>query len=366
MKKIFLTIITLGLFTNCTLDNKDVDLDAINAPQNISALITIAQDNSGRVTITPRGEGVSQYEVFFGDTTTEPAEVAPGQSVLHTYASEGTFTVKIIGISLNGKRTEANQAVSISFLPPTDLVATIVKNDLTVTVTATANLETYFEVYFGDVANEIPVFFNEGETISHDYTALGTYVVKVVAKNGGTVSLEYTQNVQITSAFPISAAPTPTLSPANVISLFSNPYTGVPVDTWRTSWSAATLTDVLIAGNATKKYSSLNFVGIETVANQINVSGMTHFHVDYWTPNMTAFRIKLVDFGANGVYQGTPNDDKEHELSFVPTQSGWNSLDIPLSDFVGLTTRNHIAQLIFSGNPSGAGTVYIDNIYFHN
>jgi hypothetical protein len=50
----------------------------------------------------------------------------------------------------------------------------------------------------------------------------------------------------------------------------------------------------------------------------------------------------------------------------LPTLSGWNSYDIPMADFAGLTTRNHIAQLIFSGNPSGAGTVFIDNVYFSN
>lgn len=66
---------------------------------------------------------------------------------------------------------------------------------------------------------------------------------------------------------PTVAAPTPTQNAANVISLFSDAYTDVPVDTWRTDWSAATLEDVLIDGNPTKKYSSLDFVGIEMVAN---------------------------------------------------------------------------------------------------
>jgi hypothetical protein len=88
--------------------------------------------------------------------------------------------------------------------------------------------------------------------------------------------------------------------------------------------------------------------------------------VDVWTPNMTQFRIKLVDFGANGVYQGAPNDDVEHQLTFTPTLSGWNSYDISLSDFTGLTTRGHIAQLIFSGQPIGQGTLYVDNVYFSN
>ena len=148
--------------------------------------------------------------------------------------------------------------------------------------------------------------------------------------------------------------------------MFSNAYTNVAVDTWRTVWSSANLTDLQIAGNDTKKYSALNFVGVETVTSQINATNMQYFHVDAWTPNMTTFRIKLVDFGANGVYQGTPNDDTEFELSYTPVLNEWNGYDIPLSSFTGLTSRGHIAQLIFSGNPAGAGTVFVDNVYFSN
>ncbi|MCX6189434.1 MAG: T9SS type A sorting domain-containing protein [Bacteroidetes bacterium] len=163
---------------------------------------------------------------------------------------------------------------------------------------------------------------------------------------------------------PATAAPTPTKPAADVISMFSNAYTNVAVDTWRTSWSAATLTDLQIVGNDTKKYSSLDFVGIETVgANMINASAMLYFHVDAWTSNMTTFRIKLVDFGADAAYGG--GDDKEQELSFTPTLNSWNGFEIPMTDFTGLTTKGHIAQLIFSGAPAGSGIVYIDNVYFH-
>ncbi len=163
---------------------------------------------------------------------------------------------------------------------------------------------------------------------------------------------------------PTTAAATPTQPSADVISLFSNAYTNVPVNTWRTDWSQATLTDVQIAGNDVKKYSSLDFVGIEAIgANVIDITNMLYLHVDYWTPNMTEFKIKLVDFGADGAFQG--GDDKEHELSFTPTLNGWNSLNIPISDFTGLTTKEHIAQLILVGRPAGSATVFVDNIYFH-
>ncbi len=162
---------------------------------------------------------------------------------------------------------------------------------------------------------------------------------------------------------PESAAPTPTPSEANVISLFSDAYTDVTVDTWRTEWSEATLEEISINGNAVKKYSELNFVGIETVANQIDASDMEFFHTDVWTGDATEIRIKLVDFGANGAYDG--GDDVEHEITISdPDKNTWISVKLPLSDFTGLTTRANISQLIYSGRPAGSATIFIDNVYF--
>jgi len=162
---------------------------------------------------------------------------------------------------------------------------------------------------------------------------------------------------------PLTAAPDPTEDPADVISMFSDVYTDVPVDTWLTSWSAATLTDVLIDGNPTKKYTNVDFFGVETIANQIDASEMEFFHIDVWTPNMNVFRVKLVDFGPDGAFGG--GDDTEHEIVFDNLAQGeWNSLQIPLDDFVGLASRENIAQLILSGTPPGAGILYIDNVYY--
>ena len=168
------------------------------------------------------------------------------------------------------------------------------------------------------------------------------------------------------SQAPVDAPSVPTRNAANVISMFSNAYTNVPVDTWKTEWSVGMLEDLSIAGNDVKKYSNLSFVGIETVGpNQIDAGDMTYFHVDIWTSNMTTFRIKLVDFGPDGVFGGT--DNSEHEVVFeAPTQNAWVGYDIPLTNFTNLVNKGNIAQLIFSGNPVGAGTVFIDNVYFTN
>ncbi len=163
---------------------------------------------------------------------------------------------------------------------------------------------------------------------------------------------------------PTEAAPTPTLAQNQVISLFSDAYANVQVDTWRTDWSSAALQDISVAGNAVKKYSTLDFVGIETVAKQIDASGMTHFHIDVWSPDFSFFGVKLVDFGPDGAFGG--GNDKEHQRDYdKPATGKWISYDIPLSEFTGLTTRSHIAQFILVGRPTGANTIYVDNIYFH-
>jgi len=112
--------------------------------------------------------------------------------------------------------------------------------------------------------------------------------------------------------------------------------------------------------------NNLNFNGIETVASPINASaaGMEYLHMDVWTPNSTAFRVKLVDFLNDG-FQGA-NGDTEAELSFSLAQEEWVSLHIPLADFTaaGMTAFADLNQLIISSDPSGASIVYVDNVYY--
>ncbi len=175
----------------------------------------------------------------------------------------------------------------------------------------------------------------------------------------GTKSTMFTVNSGLASS-PTTAAPTPTKLPANVISLYSNAYTNNPVDTWSAVWDQADVADVQIVGNDTKKYTNLVYAGVEFTAPTINVTNAQFYHVDIWTPNATSFKIKLVDFGANGTYGG--GDDVEFEYTCNPPAfSTWVSYDIPMTAFTGLTTKAHLAQMLFV---SSSSTVYIDNVYF--
>lgn len=163
---------------------------------------------------------------------------------------------------------------------------------------------------------------------------------------------------------PSTAAPTPTDADIDVVSLFSNAYTDVTVNTFLTGWSAASLEEVQIAGDDVKKYSNVNFLGIEAVGdNSIDASNMEYFSFDVWTPEATTYRIKLVDFGADNAFGG--GDDTEHEIAFEnPSQGTWNHHKIALSDFTNLTGTGHVSQFIFSALPVGGATLFVDNMYF--
>jgi hypothetical protein len=145
-----------------------------------------------------------------------------------------------------------------------------------------------------------------------------------------------------------------------VYSLFSNAYTNYPVDTWRTNWSASTFDDVQIAGNATKRYTYLNYVAIEKALQPLDLSDLNYINMDVWSPDFTNFKIKLVDLGANAIFGG--GDDVEHELTFnAPAKGQWLHFHIALDEFTGLVTRQHIAQLILA---SSFSRVFVDNVYF--
>jgi len=201
IKYFFSITFLLVLAAGCKKEkNDDVSfLQTDTAPKALSALFTITQDNTGLVTITPNGESISYYEIFYGDATTDPVSVLPGKNIQHVYP-EGVFNVKIVGHSITGKVTEATQQLTVAFRAPEDLDFTAVidaANNFKVNVSATAQYETFFKVYFGEDPNEVPASFLEGETVSHTYAATGTFTVKVIAYSGGTAVTELTKTVTI-------------------------------------------------------------------------------------------------------------------------------------------------------------------------
>ncbi|MBE0673564.1 MAG: glycosyl hydrolase family 16 [Bacteroidales bacterium] len=205
--------------------------------------------------------------------------------------------------------------------------------------------------------------------VSGKVTVTGGPGTAVITAKMGLTDADGSLTIQSGGTF--QHAPVPTHSQADVISLFSDSYTNVPVDYYNGYWAPYQTTqsaDFEVNGDNILHYTNFNFVGVQFSSPTINASSMTHLKVNIFIPNAlaggTQFKIQLVNFGADGVYGG--GNDSSHTLTFTaPTlvAQSWITFDIPLSSFTGLTARANLGQLIFEG--SNISSFYADNIYFH-
>jgi hypothetical protein len=336
-----------------------------------------AQDD---MNFEPTGVGAGYtWNVFENDTNPSLEFVAnPNTSVLNPSPTVAKYTTLITGKPWAGCETSHSNGMADFVL---DSAHAIIRIMVYKSVISDVGIKLVTPTSAALPEIRIPnTLINQWEEITFDFTAqIGFFnepfdqivIFPDFSDNPRTYgTITYFDNISFgdsnapTGPEPMQPAPDPTLPQAQVISLFSNVYTDVLVDTWQTPWSSATLQDIQIQGNDTKKYTSLNYVGAETVAAQVDAAAMTHFNMHVWSANFTQFRIKLVDFGANGTYDGVGmGDDKEHELTFDnPLQEEWITYHIPLTDFVNLTTRSNLAQYVFSTDNNA--TVFADNVYF--
>lgn len=368
IKFIFGFVCFLAIAISCNVEGIDDDTSFINsadAPANIVAFYNITQDNSGLVTITPNGEGAVSYEVYYGDGTAIPAIVAQGKNTSHIF-KEGTYTVKIIGTSISGAKTEATQTLIVSLKAPEDLVVTIT-NDLLISkkvnVTAKAKFATMFDVYFGEAGNTAPVSANIDQAASYTYSKAGTYNIKVVAKSAAIKTTDYSASFKVTAIVqPVASAPIPpTRQAANVISIYGSKYTNVAGTNYFPDWGQGGLGsswgEFDLKGDKMLNYIKLSYQGIALADNvTVDVSGMEFIHLDIWTADAQKIETSLIS---------RSNGERPVVRDLVANE--WTSIDIPISAF---TSQNgfkvsDIFQLKFAGTPWAAGTVFIDNIYFH-
>lgn len=219
----------------------------------------------------------------------------------------------------------------------------------------------YFDYTFSDTTVAV---FEDGKLLA---AGIGTTTIGATL-DGLAVTGELTVTVGLSPELPAEA---PELPSEDVLSLFCGEYAPVKEDiVWNTYWqySTAKIADMKILGDDVKVYSDLNFVGIEFKNPSIDVSEMTHFHIDLWIPEGSDFKIELVDFGDNDIAGPYGNDsigayEIDAETTPAVVTQEWISLDIPLTDFTGLTTFEHMAQLVLSS--TDAATVFVDNVYFH-
>ncbi|MEL7145243.1 MAG: hypothetical protein AAFO69_02660 [Bacteroidota bacterium] len=230
-----------------------------------------------------------------------------------------------------------------------------------------------------------PAYFNFRSSNEDVATVNALGEVNIIAAGEAVISatiggVRAAGSLTVQSVGEFVRAPIPTQDPANVISIFSDAYTNVPVDFYNGFFAPFQTTlggaNLRIGGDNIISYTELNFVASEFKNPTVNASEMTHLHVDIQVQSPVNpgdfVVIELGDFGADGAFGGgNDNSDRvtigENQLR----QGEWVSIDIPLSDFNDLPSRNNLAQWFFiteGTNPNAAGTIteiLVDNMYFY-
>lgn len=193
-----------------------------------------------------------------------------------------------------------------------------------------------------------------------------------------------TGSLSVKSNGEVPHAPVPTALAANVVSLFSDAYTNVPVRHYNGFFTFATTQGG--AGSDPKNvdikdefpngmidniisYTALNFVSIgtyETVA-LVDISAMTDLHIDInireAIDNGDFIKISLES--GTGAGSTTAGDITINAAQLRTANSdGWLSLDIPLSDFSGFTDTSKLGQLFFVSDAT-VSDIWVDNVYFY-
>ena len=339
-------VIGAAFVAGCKKDNyDDVSLVAsAKDPQNLSALYEITQDNTGLVTITPNGESVAYYEVYYGDGNSMPAKVQPGKNAQHNYG-EGIYNIKTVAHNLAGKTTELTKQLTVTFRAPENLEVTTAvdpSNNFTLNVSATASYETHFIVYFGTGSNEVPLSFNEGQTISHTYTTTGTYSIKVVALSGGAATTMVTKDI-------------PILNPLNLPLQFEAAaanYTFINFDGGNTTVIANPQANgINTSAQVAKMVKGAGQVwggSLIALSSPIDFSVLKTFRMKVFSPRATAKVLLKVE----NVSDGSISYEKEVTVGAANT---WVDLSF---DYSGINTANsyHKIVLIFDLGTVGDGS----------
>ncbi|MDA9850020.1 hypothetical protein N9C38_04795 [Flavobacteriaceae bacterium] len=335
------------------IENNIDFVETIQAPTNVSAMISITQDNTGVVTITPTGEGVVSYTVDFGDGSDSSDSVNPGNSVVNTYP-EGTYEAIITAVGLNGEVTETVVSVVVSYSAPENLLVTINNvpgNAFDITVSASADLAASFEVYFGDQgADEAPTPLQIGETLTYTYSNVGEYTVTVVALSGGAATTEYSEVVTIVN---------PLLMPID----FEDPTLNYSfVDFGNAQSTVIPNPDPSGINTSSTVAQSVKFSGSEvwagsflTIDEPVDFSSLNNIAVDVWTSEVgEVVKLKL---------ENSANPDINTEVDMTTTvNQGWETLiyDFSASDL----SQDYDRVVIFFdfGNVGDDTSYYFDNI----
>ncbi|MEM8566070.1 MAG: hypothetical protein AAGF85_06380 [Bacteroidota bacterium] len=346
----FLLVAGLLVMISCE-DDEGLILNGndIISPTNVSAIFDISDDNTGKVTILPSGEGAAAFEVLFGDVENEdPTLISPGESTEHIYA-EGNFVLTLTAVSVSGGRTSVTQDIVILFDAPENLQVDIAQDRFDVTVAPTADGAFSFDLFFGDVENEVPTTIMPGESSTHTYDSIGEYVIRTLARGAGAAFIERMDTVTIVN--PVEGFPLDFSTENQVFGTFNGTSFIIDTDPEDATNPVGAIT------NSGAEFEGISLSYEMAVDFSFNKIITMRFYTD--APNNDVL-MKFED--------GTENDV---EVVQTATGMGWNELSFdfsnanfsfPESGAVNATGAYNTIVLFVDGPAFTAGTFFIDDI----
>ena len=103
-------IFVIGLITtlaSCEDEEDTIIFNNTSAPSDLSVDIEVSGDFDEMITVTPKAQNVTQFEVYFGEDEEEESEtISIGESATHTYESFGEYLIKVVAFGSTGLTSE--------------------------------------------------------------------------------------------------------------------------------------------------------------------------------------------------------------------------------------------------------------------
>lgn len=326
---------------------------SVTAPSNLQMNIQPDADQVGLVNIIPTAEGASYFKLDYGDGSTED-RIDVGQAATHQYA-EGTFTITGTAFNVMGDSIQATQTLTVAFDPPSDLILDISIDEVNtnvITVTPSATNAMSYDIFFGDLVDEVPTIIMEGSSANHSYTEAGDFEVRVIARSGSITTIEVTETVTI-------------VLPAVQLS-FPIDFESDEIDYGLISFGNAELSIVDnpdMNGNTSNKVvkffkaegAEVWAGGFVEMPNPIDFSSETNITMDVWSPKSGAtVMIKIEN-------SNDPNTFVE-VMATTSVSNTWENLSFDFSSVDQSTNYSQVVVFMDFGNPGDDSDYYFDNI----
>ena len=234
---------------------------------------------------------------------------------------------------------------------------------LTLNATDNSNGALTYTVTIGK--NSYSVTGNAGKDVTIDITGLTAetkYDFSVTATDkANNVSEAKTGSFTTTTAFTLTAPTAPIVEANKVISVLSAAYT--PATTWNFgSWGQSTVSENIdVDGTPIIHLSKFNYIGLDGFSNQLDLSGMTHMHIDVLPVTMEGSLGVTPILASGGPIENPTKVGDKTTLKL----GQWNAIDMPLSDFGLDFINNKVFQIKFDKGNNATDELYIANIYFY-